>query len=116
MKRILLILACVFGLILIFNLVREIMRFSKSGERLKQAQEQVEQLKVKNWQLKQEKQYRESDDFAEKEIRDKLMMAKEGELVVVLPQEIIQKIASSSASEEGKVELPAWRQWWSLFW
>jgi len=65
--------------------------------------------------LQQEKQYRESKDFLEKEIRNKLMMGKKDEIMVVLPEEVRQKIASESINKVEKEEVPVWRQWWELF-
>lgn len=109
------ILIFLLAMVLIFNFAKELWQWPQATKRLKEAQTELQALKLKNWQLKQEKQYRESEEFAEKEIRNKLVMGKEGEVTVVLPEDTLPKIASSSAGNQEKTVLPPWRQWWELF-
>ncbi len=74
---------------------------------------EVQGLEVENESLRKEKTYRETADFVEKEARDKLKMVKEGEHLVVLPENlpgIGAEVASSSAAT-----LPVWQQWWQVF-
>jgi len=116
MKRLWLILFSIFGLILTFNLVKELLRFPQARQRLKEAERQLEQVKLKNLQLKQEKQLFLTSEHLEREIRNKLMMGKRNEAMVILPEEVLNQAASLSADQtEVLTELPVWRQWWELF-
>ncbi len=115
MKRFIALLILFFSLFLIFNFSRELLKLAKSGERIKEVEVKLEKLKITRWQLQEEKKYRESPAFLEKEIRDKLLMGKPGETVVILPQEEIDKIASPAGEPARMVELPIWRQWLEVF-
>ena len=108
-------LVFIIALVLIFNFVKALWQSPQAIKRLKKAQEELQALKLINWQLRQEKDYRETDEFAEKEIRNKLMLGKEGELTVVLPEDLKEKTASLAAVKEEVPQLPPWRQWWVLF-
>lgn len=102
----------IINLLFIVNLIREIVWLSKAGERIKKTQNRFESLRQENFYLKQEKAYRESDEFAEKQIRDKLGMAKPEEYVVLLPREAKSKLEDAEESEK---ELANWRRWYNLF-
>ncbi len=115
MKPFFSILISVVSLFLILNFSRELINLSQAGNRLEEIREDVKKLRFKNWQLKQEVDYRKTDEFLEKEIRDKLGMARKGETVVILPQEKIEKIASQAAAEKKERQLSIWRQWLELF-
>ncbi len=103
------------SLFLIFNFSKNLWQWPQARKRLEETQKKLQALKLKNWQLQQEKKRRESPEFIEEEIRNKLLMTKEGETIVVLPEEIFPKVASASVNQEEKTEKPAWRQWWELF-
>jgi cell division protein FtsB len=114
-KKTLTFLFFLFSLLLIFNLSREVYRVSQSSGRLNEAEERVEKEKLRNWQLKEEKKYKESPFFLEKEIRDKLMMGKSGEVTVILPRDIIDKIATSEPEKKPEIDLAIWQQWLEVF-
>jgi cell division protein FtsB len=116
-KNFLPIIICLISLVLIFNISREIIRLYRSDERVKEAQQKIEKLKLENWQLKQEKEYRNTQEFLEGQIRDKLLMTKKGETIVILPQGAVEKFASEAAQINKTEEVvPTWRQWLALFW
>src|SRR3990170_4508136 len=57
-----------------------------------------------------------SDDYIEKQIRDKLGLAKEGEIVVVLPPpEVVRKLAPKIEEQEDTLPDPNWKKWFHLF-
>lgn len=115
MKRVFAIATTIICLILIINLSRELLRLSQSDKRLKEAEDNVKQLKLENWKLTQEKQYRQSDSFLENEIRNKLLLGKEGETIVILPKDEVDAIASASSEETQKEKKAPWQQWLALF-
>lgn len=114
MKKILSLLVTAICLIFIFNLSKELLRLSKVDERIGQAKQKKEELKLENWQLKQELAYRQTDEFIEEGIRDKLLMSKKGETMVIVPSGSIN-IASSSADIKNKKELDNWEKWLEVF-
>lgn len=97
-----------------YNLIGQIFNTLKSGERLDQVVQKLHQLEVKNRELKKRLEEVKSPEFLEQQARDKLGLAKEGETVVIIPQEKIDQILGASRDkEEGK--LPNWLGWLRLF-
>lgn len=113
MKRtFLLLLFFLASILLIVNGVRRLLTFKTTSERVKGAEERLVQLKRENEDLKRELEYKGSQGFAEKEIRDKLGLAKEGEAVVILPKENDEN--PKSEVRNPKLE-PNYIKWWRLF-
>ena len=78
--------------------------------------ESVKKLEEEQQALGKELEYALSDEFVEKEARDKLLMAKPGEVVVILPP--YDEVTSSSDlvfDEDRKEELENWEKWVRLF-
>ncbi len=75
--------------------------------------EEVEELTLKNKELKERLEYVKSEEFVEKEVRDKLNMAKENEVIVVLPEGLELRDQQLEASNEE--DLPNWQRWLKLF-
>ena len=103
--------------ILIINLSRDIWRLIKAGERLVQAEKKLEQVKEENQDLKKTKDFYQSDAFLEKQIRNKLQMAKPGEKIVVLPERLQEGSGEEEVKEGEKVneEMANWEKWLALF-
>ncbi|MBU0619222.1 septum formation initiator family protein [Patescibacteria group bacterium] len=104
----------VIGVMLV-NFSRNIYRLLKSQDRLKLASEQLAEAQQENQELKLKKHFFNTDEFVEQEARNKLFMAKEGEVIVVLPEELRdlpeeQSIVNYDSSQ------PVWHQWLDLFW
>lgn len=116
MRKFLPLLISFLSLILIFNLSREVVRLSKAGQRIEEARDKVQELKLENWQLKKELDYRQTDEFLEQEIRNKLGMAKKDETIVILPRETVEKFASQAATRVEEKQLSSWQQWLEIFW
>jgi cell division protein FtsB len=100
-------------LLLIINLGKDLYRISRSGERLDQAKEELAELKKENKKLKERQEASKHSFYIEKQIRDKLGMAKPGETVVILPEDINWE--QQSRKEQMQTDLPTWKQWFILF-
>lgn len=100
------------GFYLIIGLTRELLVLVKKSERTQKMEEEISKLEAKKQALKEKLEYVRSEEFVEKEAREKLDMAKEEEVVVVLPEKLEFKGQSLEASEE---DLPNWQQWLKLF-
>lgn len=107
-------LIMVVGGMLIFNLSRGAIGLWKAQDRLKEAEKQLQKLTNDKTALEEQLKYQLSDDYAEKEIRQKLGMAKPGEMVVILPE--ISPIPTTPlrqgfAGQASNDNLPDWKKW-----
>ena len=98
---------------LIINLSRDIWRLYQVGGRVEQTEEKLVEAEEENKQLKEKKEHYSSEDFLEKEIRDKLQLAKPGETIVILPQNIGHEQKEENIKEEQ--EKQTWQKWLDLF-
>lgn len=116
-KTIISLLLIIFLLWLFFSLTRSFWNTVNSQGRVIKEREQIESLKSEVAQLKERKGYLESDDFLEEEGRNKLGLVKEGEKVLVLPEDIIEEIQNQvlSTEIESTGDIPVWRQWYLFF-
>lgn len=106
----------VLGLYLIVSLTRNIFSLVKKGEEIKEQNLKLEKLRQKNLELKAELEYVKSSEFVERQARDKLGMAKEGEQVVVLPKNVEEIVLDKEKDKDkGEEELPNWKRWYRLF-
>ncbi len=101
---------------LALSLVRNILQIRSVNEKISQAEEGVEELKQEGKQLEAEIESLGSDEYIEKQLREKLGLAKEGEIVLVLPDEdTLRKLAPKRVVEEDVLPEPNWRKWVRLF-
>lgn len=113
-RKILIILSLIVVLIIAYNLISQTMQALKSGERLTEAAVELQSLENKNKELKKNLEYINTQEFIEKQARDKLGLAKKGETVVIIPDEKINQVLG--ASKNPKLErLPNWQGWLRLF-
>lgn len=113
-SKILALIVCFLSFLLIVSLLKNIFNLLKAQERLKKSREELEQLKTENFNLLEKEKYVQGNYFFEKQVRDKLNMAKEGETIVLLPS-----LPPKPKREKGKAEITQetaiWRQWLNLF-
>jgi len=107
----LLFLAVLVSLLLVINSTKRILSLNTTSQEVTEAGSRLEKLKEENESLKQELEYKKSEQFAEQEIRNKLGLAKKGEAVVVLPK----RDSEQSSVLSGKLDKPNWEKWWNLF-
>jgi cell division protein FtsB len=104
------------SLLMLVSLTRNIIKVREAKERLKEKEAYIEKIKGENEELSQKAKIFKSEEFIEKQLRDKLGLAKEGETIVVLPdEEIIKKFAPSDEKEEEILPDPNWKKWFKLF-
>jgi len=107
----------IFGVIIVaISLVRNIIRAIDIRNRIKDEEKKVEVLQKEKEELEKKVAEVESDAYVEKQLRDKLGLAKEGEIVLILPEdEILRKIAPIVDEEEDVLPDPTWKKWLKLF-
>lgn len=108
-RNVILFLAVIVTLVLAVNSYRRIGDFRSAAKTVDERQAYLEDLKKKNEELKKELEYKESTQFAELEIRNKLGLAKPGETVVMVPKE-----ETKNQKPETRDQRPNWRKWKEL--
>lgn len=110
MKKVLFVIVIVLLLITVNNLVRSMYDIWQKKDFVTEAQKDLSFQKQENQRLKSALSYSQTQEFIEKEARDKLFMVKKGEQKVLIPKE-----SENSSDLEKKDNRPNWQQWWSLF-
>jgi len=64
---------------------------------------------------KEQLEYVKSAEFLEKEAREKLGLAREGEVVVILPENVEELISANQPQISENQEEPNWKKWLKLF-
>lgn len=113
-KKISLIVFLLVALLIAYHLVFQIKEAVRSGERLGEAAQKLHELETRNRELKNKLSEIKSERFIEQQARDKLGLAKEGETVVIIPEEKIQQVLGASEGNS-KERLPNWLGWLKLF-
>ncbi len=105
-----------FTILLSISLLKSINNITSSNQKIQDAQNKLKELKKQNEELKIKVEGVQTQDFIEKQARDKLGLAKPGETVVVLPDpELLKKLAPERPSEETELPDPNWKKWAKLF-
>lgn len=109
----------VFGLGLLFaiSLIRNIFTLRASEGKISDAQARLEGVEKQTQDLQKQLDEVESGNYREKQARDKLGLARQGETIVYLPDEqILRNIAPlSDSSDSEQLPLPNWQKWLELF-
>ncbi len=110
-------LILIFSFVLIANLVRGIARLKSAQQRVIKVEERLVKVKKENEELEQKRNHYQSDQFVEEQIRNKLQMAKPGETVLILPEEIqiAAREAEKETPEDKDGEKANWQKWIELF-
>jgi cell division protein FtsB len=111
MKKVIFIIIVAILFLIVNNLVHSIYDIWQKKDVISQAQEELNLQKQENKRLKSALSYSQTQEFIEKEARDKLFMAKIGEQKVLLEDE---SSVSGQAQRVGDND-PNWKKWWNLF-
>jgi cell division protein FtsB len=111
--NLLIVLVAVF---FVLSLSRNIVKIFEVKKRTEKARQAVAKLESQNTELQKKLEEVKSQDYIEKQLRDKLGLAKEGETVIVLPdEETLKKIAPKPVEEQDVLPDPTWKKWIQLF-
>ena len=102
---------------LVFGAIgRNIRKIGLIRERIEQERMVVAKMEAENKKLQEKILATQDLNFLEREARNKLGFIKEGEVVVVLPdEEILKKLAPQAQIIENEGLDPNWKQWLKLF-
>lgn len=93
------------------GIVRSVYTLSQKKGIMVERKAVLADLMAKNRQLQQELKEATGPAFIERAARDKLGLVREGETVVIMDK---SKILDPN-NQKNPLELPSWKQWWSLF-
>jgi cell division protein FtsB len=100
-------------LLTINNLIHSIYSIWQKQDLIIQAQNDLTAEKEENQRLKKDITQVNKPQFIESEARDKLLLAKPGEGIVILPKN--ELTSSSSPTQHIVDKRPNWQKWWDLF-
>ena len=103
-------------LILSFSVIQNASKVLRTRNEIQKEKEKVAKMKEVNANLEKQIAEAQSTTFIEKQVRDKLGLAKAGESIVILPDEdILRKLAPQTGLEENVLPDPNWKKWMKLF-
>lgn len=101
-----------FGL----SLFRNILKINEAKNRIQREKEKIVKLEEEGRILEEELRKMQGNEFLEKELRDKLGLAKKGESVVILPDsETLKKLVPEIPDEKDYLPDPIYVKWMKLF-
>jgi cell division protein FtsB len=99
----------IVGLLLLWSLIRGFLGFRRAYKRVDEAKEVLEIENRKNEELEAKLQEVQKDDYIDKVVRNELNMQKEGETVIILPDnDFVQINESELPTEEEKRIVDKW--------
>lgn len=108
--------AIIIFIVLASSFIKSLKRIRNGDVLVEKTRLRLEKIDDENRKLAEQFKIAQSDEFMEKQFRDKLGLAKEGEIIIVLPEASILRKLSPSIPEEEKIKLrPNWQKWIDLF-
>lgn len=99
-----------------FTLSRNIQRIRAINRLIEEREEKIMKLKRENEEFEAKLKEQSSQEFIEKQLRDKLGLAKEGEIVVILPPEdVVRSFAPKFEKDVETLPDSNWKKWAHLF-
>lgn len=114
-RKIVIVIAVLILIFIVYNFGVRIFTAFKAGDRLTAAADRLHNLEVKNKELKAQLEEVSTPDYIEKQARDKLGLAKEGETLVVIPEGKIKQVLGLQKETIRDERLPNWLGWMRLF-
>ncbi len=86
--------------ILASSLIKSISRIKVGNNAIEKINQKIEKAEIENKKLAEQLKVSQSSEYLEKQFRDKMGLAKEGEIVLVLPEAEIVKRLSPQIPED----------------
>ncbi len=110
------LISVVIVLGLFISLIGNVVSIRRAQYKITEAELRVEKLKNEHEELSAQLESVENDEYIEAQLRDKLGMAKEGEVVLIMPSDdIVRRLAPSQEEYEPVLPDPNWKKWLNLF-
>lgn len=103
--------------VIVFSLAKDLAKIAGFDTQLEDTQQKIEELSQEKQILERQLRYVQSDGYKEIQIRDKLGLAKDGEIVVVLPnEETLKKLSPRQSAVEDVYRADSnWEKWLEVF-
>ncbi len=98
---------------LVISLNQRVRTWYKAKRKLKEMQNELNQLQEENQFLTQKQEYYQTEEFILREAREKLGMTHDNEIILVLPT--IPNLSLLQSKGQMFESLAPWQQWWQLF-
>ncbi len=109
-------LVLIIALITSYSLIKSISKLTGANQKIVNEEKYLSDLKKENDELTKKLQNVESVQFIEEIARNKLGLAKKGEIVVVLPDtQILKNLSPKLPIEKATLPDPNWTLWLKLF-
>lgn len=106
-----------FSIIVAINTIRSILKLNNAKNIVYQAEDELRKEQEIKKELEQKLQVVKSLEFIESQIRNELGMVKEGEIMVILPDDdTVRKFAPKIEELKAEKEKSNWEKWIELFW
>ena len=104
------------SLVLVATLPRSIYQLWQRWDIVSEREQELKRTRAENERLKANLQEAQTPDFVERQAREKLGMVKEGETLVIMPNDNPPAGGLMTNGEEEKEErMPNWKKWLNLF-
>lgn len=113
-RRIIRLIVIGASAVLVVNLSRSIWDLWRRRDILGERESVLKRIEAEHKRLQSELEYTQSPAFIEQEARNRLGLGKEGEAVVLIPNDQFP-ISNDQTKEEKEENLPNWKRWWRLF-
>jgi hypothetical protein len=101
---------------MIISLSRSVVDLWERRKIVKEEQERLTQLEKRHEELTEKLKMVQTPGFVEKEARERLGMAKEGDTIIIMDTNFtVQKERVGMISNESSGQLPYWKRWWQMF-
>lgn len=113
-------LGIIVPIVLLFVLsgsfIKGLKRAKETQKLIQKTQSRLQKAKEENQNLQSQLEFTQSQQFIEEQLRNKLGLAKEGEIILVLPDnETLAKLAPTIPEEQEQKPQPNWKKWAQLF-
>jgi len=111
-----LVASIIIFFVLASSLIKSIKRIQMGDAVIEKTKLKIEKVNEENKKLSEQLEITQSEEFLEKQLRNKLGLAKEGEIILVLPEaDIVRKLSPIIPEEEEVKPKPNWQKWVELF-
>lgn len=108
--------ALIIFVILTSSFVKSLNRIKMGDTVIQKTKVKIEKAEEENKKLSEQLEITQSEEFLENQLRNKLGLAKEGEIILVLPEaDIVRKLSPIIPEEEEIKPKPNWQKWLELF-
>lgn len=100
----------------VVSLVQTSIKIQKMNKEVQSRENQLEKVRKEEEELKLKYEEITSSEYMEKQLRNQLNLAKENEIILVLPEDdVLRKLVPQDTQEEFDDIRPNWRKWMDVF-